>query len=145
MSSLSKEDPSKCYCCTSKVDLNSDVMGQEKIPDVYGPFVSHGTISLVGSVEERPVTILRDTGASQSLVLESVLPYSDKSATGLNVLLQGVELGTISVPLHKVFLRYSLKTGPVVIGVRSSLPVRGITILFGNDLAGGRDRKSQGI
>ena len=44
------------------VDLNPDVIGQEKIPDVYGPFVSHGTISLVGSVEERPITILRDTG-----------------------------------------------------------------------------------
>ena len=44
------------------VDLNPDVIGQEKIPDVYRPFVSHGTISLVGSVEERPVTILRDTG-----------------------------------------------------------------------------------
>ena len=65
MSILSKDYPSKCYCCTSEVegiDLNPDVIGQEKIPDVYGPFVSHGTISLVGSVEERPVTILRDTG-----------------------------------------------------------------------------------
>ena len=120
------------------VDLNHEVMGQEKVPEVYEPFVSQGTVSFVGSGEENPVTILRDTGASQSLVLESVLPFSDQSDTGTNVLLQGVELGTISVPLHKVFLRCSLKTGPVVIGVRSSLPVRGITVLLGNDLAGGR-------
>ena len=77
-------------------------------------------------------------GAFQSLVLGSVLPFSDKSETGLNVLLQGVELGIVSVPLHKVFLRCSLKTGPVVIGVRSSVLVRGITVLLGNDLAGGR-------
>ena len=120
------------------VDWNQAVMGQDKVPDVYEPFVSQGKVSLVGSGEENTVTILRDTGASQSLVLESVLPFSDQSDTGTNVLLQGVELGTISVPLHKVFLRCSLKTGPVVIGVRSSLPVRGITVLLGNDLAGGR-------
>ena len=43
------------------VDLNPNVIGQEKIPYMYGPFVLHGTIFLVGSVEERPVTILRDT------------------------------------------------------------------------------------
>ena len=85
------------------VDLNHEVMGQEKVPDVYEPFVSQGTVSFVGSGEENPFTILRDTGASQSLVLESVLPFSDQSDTGTNVLLQGVELGTISVPLHKVF------------------------------------------
>ena len=101
------------------VDLNPDVMGQEKILDVCGPFVLHGTISLDGFVEERPVTILRDTGASQSLVLESVLPFSDKSETGLKVLLQGVKLGIISVPLHKIFLRCCLKNGPVVIGMQS--------------------------
>ena len=65
------------------VDLNPDVIGQEKIPDVYGPFVSHGTISLVGSVEERPSYNIKRYGASQSLVLESVLSFSDKSETGL--------------------------------------------------------------
>ena len=121
-------------------DINSAhaVVGQEKVPDVYEPFVSQGTVSLVGSGEENPVTILRDTGVSQSLVLGSVLPFSDQSDTGTKVLLQGVELGTISVPLHKVFLRCSLKTGPTVIGVRSSLPVKGITVLLGNYLAGGR-------
>ena len=121
-------------------DVNSAhaVVGQEKVPDVYEPFVSQGTVSLVGSGEENPVTILRDTGASQSLVLDSVLPFSDQSDTGTKVLLQGVELGTISVPLHKVFLRCNLKTGPIVIGVRSSLSVKGITVLLGNDLAGGR-------
>ena len=51
-------------------------------------------------------------------------------------------MSIISVPLHKVFLRCSLKTGPVVIGVWSSLPVREITVLLGNllgnYLAGGR-------
>ena len=30
----------------------------------YEPFVSQGTVSLIGSLEESPVIILRDTGAS---------------------------------------------------------------------------------
>ena len=99
----------------------------------------HGkTISLIGSVGENPVTILRDTGASQSLVLADTLPFSNESATGTSVLLQGVELGTMKVPLHRVFLRCNLLSGPVIIGVRPSLPVRGTTVLLGNDLAGGR-------
>ena len=54
------------------------------------------------------------------------------------MLLHAVELGTISMLLHKVFLRCSLKTDPIVIGVQSSLPVREITVLLGNDQAGGR-------
>ena len=77
------------------VDLNPDVMGQEKIPDVRYPLLA---------LEGRPITILSDTGASQSLVLESEINH-------VNVLLHGVELITISVPLHKIFLRCSLKTG----------------------------------
>ncbi|XP_065893824.1 uncharacterized protein [Dysidea avara] len=108
-----------------------------KVPVEYEPFVPRGTISLIGSVGENPVTILRDTGASQSLVLADTLPFSNESATGTSVLLQGVELGTMKVPLHKVFLRCNLLSGPVIIGVRPSLPVRGITVLLGNDLAGG--------
>jgi len=77
-----------------------DNMSEPEIPFEYEPFVSQGTVSLVGSGEESPVTILRDTGASQSLILESVLLFSDDSATGTSVLLQGVELST---PLHKMF------------------------------------------
>ena len=49
--------------------------------------MSQETVSLVGSVEESPVTLLRDTGASQSLVhvLEGVLPFSGDSATETSV------------------------------------------------------------
>ena len=121
------------------VDLNPDVMGQEKIPEVYiwAFCVAWDDIPCWLYGRETSYNIKR-YGASQSLVLDSVLPFSDKSDTGINVLLQGVELGTIAVPLHKAFLRCNLKTGPVVIGVRSSLPVSGITVLLENDLAGGR-------
>ena len=51
----------------------------------------------------RPIRILRDTGTSQSLLVDSVLPLSKQSATGDCVLIYGVELGFISMPLYKVF------------------------------------------
>ena len=45
-------------------------------------------------------TILRDTETYQSLALA----FLDQSDTRTTVLLQGVELGTMSVPLPKIFL-----------------------------------------
>ena len=54
------------------------------------------------------------------------------------MLLQGVELGTMSIPLHRIILKYSVVNGPVIVGVRPSLPVQGITVILGSDLAGGR-------
>ena len=63
------------------------------------PFVLRGFVCLEGSKEKVPINVLRDTGATQSLILDSVLSFSDQSSAGINVLLQGVEMGVISVPL----------------------------------------------
>ncbi|MDA3078823.1 DDE-type integrase/transposase/recombinase, partial [Campylobacter sp. JMF_06 NA1] len=83
-----------------------------------------------------PVTILRDTGASQSLILAEILPFCDKSYSGSSVLIQGVECGSLNVPLHNIKLKSDLVTGPVTVGVRPSLPFPGVHLLLGNDLAG---------
>ncbi|VDI07690.1 Hypothetical predicted protein [Mytilus galloprovincialis] len=101
----------------------------------YKPFMSDGFISIVDDTTLQPIKILRDTGASQSLLLEGVLPLSEKTSVGASVLLQGVELGCIDVPLHRIYLKSDLITGPVVVGVRPNLPVEGVTLLLGNDLA----------
>ena len=103
----------------------------------YRPFIYDGLVSLVGEESNaKPIRVLRDTGASQSILLEGVLPLSESTYTGGNVLLQGVELGVLSVPLHIVYLSTQLVCGPVMIGVRPFLPVPGISLLLGNDLAG---------
>ena len=54
------------------------------------------------------------------------------------MLVQGVELGVLKVPLHKVYLRYNL-SGVVTVNVRATLPIQGIAFIMGNDLAGGKD------
>ena len=94
-------------------------------------------MSLVGDENSsQKVKILRDTGATQSLMLDSVLPLTENSFTGTNVLILGVEIGFLEVPLHEFIIKSSLINGNIVIGMRPLLPVEGISLILGNDLAG---------
>ena len=72
-------------------------------PD-YLPFITEGFVSMLGSKDLVPVKILRDTGASESFVLESVLPFSAETDLVNSVLISGIGLNTLSVPLHKLML-----------------------------------------
>ncbi len=105
----------------------------------YVPFMMDGFVSLVGNANSRkPVRALCDTGAAQSFILEGILPLSDESSIGSSVLVQGFEMGFVNVPLHEIEIESSLVTGRVVVGVRPCLPVRDVTFILGNDLAGGK-------
>ena len=86
--------------------------------------------------QSTPITILRDTGASQSLILADTLPFSEKTFSGTSVLIQGVECGFVTVPLHNIYLSSDLVKGPVAVGIRQTLPFKGVHLLLGNDLAG---------
>ncbi len=78
------------------------------------------------------ITILRDTGATQSLILRSVLPFSERSFSGSNALVWGVKFAL----MHAVFLRSPLVTGTVKIATCSRLQVQGVALILCNDLAG---------
>ena len=114
------------------------LVDMDKVQKQYEPFVSVGYVSLPDSDEARKVKVLRDTGASQSLILESALSFCDKSSVGASVILQGVEGGYVNAPLHEVDLKSDLVSGRVKVGVRPSLPVKDVFIILGNDLAGER-------
>ncbi len=64
-------------------------------------------LSLPGPDGCVPVRI-RDTGTSQSLLLEGTLPLSDETATGAQVLVRGVEMCCAVVPLHSVEIKNHL-------------------------------------
>ena len=81
---------------------------------------------------------MRDTCCAQSMILEGSLPFSEVSATGENVLIQGIGMDIISVPLHRINLKFDLISGTVIVGVRPELPVKGVSMLLWNDLAGGK-------
>ena len=111
-----------------------------KTPETFKPFVSKGSVSTAeNSTDMKEIQILRDTGASQSLLAEEVLELTEQSATGETVLIYGVELGFSAVPLYRVFLKSDLVSGPIIVfGVRPTLPIEGVSLLLGNDLAGSR-------
>jgi len=82
--------------------------------------------------------ILRDTGSSQSLIQKGVLPLSSESYCGKDVLIVGVGGESMNIPLHKAYIESDLVQGEVIVGVTDSLPVNGVSMILGNDLAGSR-------
>jgi len=82
------------------------------------PFVSKEFVCLDESEEKVPISVLRDTGAKQSLILDSVLPFYDKSSAGVSVLLLGVGISSIRVPLHAIVLQSDVVSGTLVVGLR---------------------------
>ena len=104
----------------------------DAVMEIYEPFLSDGSVSPYSDfAQSNPIKILRDTGASQSLILEDTLPFSEKTSSGTSV-----ECGFINVPLHNIYLSSDLVTGLVAVGIRPSLPFKGVHLLLGNDLAG---------
>ena len=83
------------------------------VPQEYKPFLSCGYVYLPESKVEKPIMILRDTGDNQSLLLEGIVLLSEKTSTGTDVLIQGIEVKPISVPLHRVTLQSDVVSGVV--------------------------------
>ena len=118
---------------TDHFDLKFDVREE------YRPFVSVGSVSLVDSISTSvSVEILRDTGATQTLMSKHTLPFGKSSAIGEFIVIQGIEGGFRTVPLHLVNLVSNVVSGSVVVGVLDTLSVKGVSMLLGNDLARGK-------
>lgn len=111
---------------------------KDHIDAAFRPFVSDGTVSLVEEKEPVPITILRDTGAKQSLIRGDVLPFSAESYCGSDVLAWGVKMCVVRAPLHLVHLNSNLVSGNFKIAVRPQLPIAGVDLILGNDVAGGK-------
>ena len=110
---------------------------EEEILKDYKGCVSHGAVALSENGQEVPVKVLRDSGASHSLLLKEVLELPPSTATGVSVVVKGVGDCYFSAPKHSVFVKTELVTKVATVGIVNTLPLKGITLL-GNDLAGTR-------
>lgn len=54
------------------------------------------------------------------------------------MLIRGIGLNVMSVPLNKIVLESDLIHGEVEVAVSSCLPVEGVQVILGNDLASER-------
>ena len=112
---------------------------ESRIREEYKPFISNGYVHPVDNATKRvEIKILRDTGATQSLMVRDDMPRESETAKGERVILQGVGGNVVSVPLHQISLDSEIVCGTVIVGVVDSLPMQGISMLLGNDLAGER-------
>jgi hypothetical protein len=132
--------PDESSANTSPFGTLSADSNQRSVMAMFKPFMQNGFVSASDDLSQaKPIRILRDTGSAQSILLEGKLPVSNATYTGTKVLLGGI--GTRSghhpsAPLHKVYLSSGHVSGPVTVGVQPSLPVDGIDLILGNDLAG---------
>ena len=99
----------------------------------YRPWTKKGMIRGPhgGPVE---VSILRDTGASQSLLLRSKVPKGVIEATRENVMIEGIGGKRVKIPLCKITLKSQWKDGPIKVGVVDKLPMKGISLILGNEV-----------
>ena len=68
--------------------------------------------------------------------MADTLPLSEKTSSGTSIFIQDVECGFVNVPLHNIYLSSDLINGQVAVGIRQTLPFKGVHLLLGNDLAG---------
>lgn len=73
-----------------------------------------------------PVSILRDTGASCSEILKDSVPFLKKTCTGENSVIRSTG-GSVTVPLCRLYLNSDLHSGPVIVAVKETLSISGVS------------------
>ena len=77
------------------------------------------------------VSILRDTGAFQSLLLRDKVPkWVIEAAREI----EGIGGKRMKIPLCKITLKSKWKNGPIQVGVVDKLPMKGISLIQGNEV-----------
>ena len=106
-------------------------------PEIYESYLYKGKVSLPGSKngETTTIRVLRDTGAVQSIIKEGVIPNIEQAYTGERVILEDLTSHP-SYPLANINLQCPFFSGEVAVAVKPiKLPVPGVDLLLGNDIA----------
>jgi len=114
-----------------KVDINNGLSVKD-IDPLYLPYCYAGTLTRPDGTT-KSVTLLRDTGALQSLLNHSMMQDDDYVDTGERRFIRGVSGEVVPVPLAEVTFEAQICSGSKLCGIAEGLP-RGIFGLIGNDL-----------
>ena len=70
-------------CVQEKIPTQVKTSETDSVMEIYEPFLSDGFVSLSSDyAQSTPIKILRDTGASQSLILADILPFLRRPLMG---------------------------------------------------------------
>ncbi|XP_069176776.1 uncharacterized protein [Procambarus clarkii] len=105
----------------------------EKKKGLFAPYTSQGYVA--SGLSRTPVVILRDSGAAQSLILETSLPEGISADEMQKVILGGFPSTLYVAPLVQVHLDSQHFKGECRLAVVDSLPIKGIDVILANDLA----------
>ncbi|KAK4316239.1 hypothetical protein Pmani_012591 [Petrolisthes manimaculis] len=104
---------------------------------MFRAFTFTGRVALSQQDQTFPITILRDTGAAQSILVHDAVLNLSRKLTGEHVLLSDLSTSQVSHPLAQVYLECPFFNADVKVAVKYGvLPVKGVQLLLGNDLAG---------
>lgn len=104
--------------------------------DLFSAFKVSGTVSVPDQSQTFPVTILRDTGSTQSVLCKNALPGVHSHFTGETVNLKSLGSGSVA-DVAVVRVISDLINGEFKVAVLDDdLPVPGVNFILGNDLAG---------
>ncbi|XP_069186505.1 uncharacterized protein [Procambarus clarkii] len=96
----------------------------EKRKELFAPYTSQGYVA--SGLSGKPVVILRDSGAAQSLILENSLPKGISANGTQKVILGGFPSTLYVAPLVQVRLDSQHFKGECRLAVVDSLPIKGI-------------------
>jgi hypothetical protein len=106
-------------------------------PYIYLCLQINGNIGLFGIIYVSLSSKARQSNAQNHcispLMLENIFHLSGNTSAAANMLLEEAHPG-----FHSVRLKSDFAYGQVVVGVRLTLPVKDISLLFGINVAGGR-------
>ncbi|XP_076032451.1 uncharacterized protein LOC143020172 [Oratosquilla oratoria] len=136
------ESVAKTVALMSYIDNSPSEMDGGKVDELegklkphlkgYQPFLFQGWISIGG--DRKRVTILRDSGALQSLILSGLVK---SPVVGGSVTISSLG-GLAKVPLVSIDLQSPLYEEKAMVGMVDELPVVGVDVILGNDLVSGK-------
>lgn len=97
--------------------------------EMFDGFLSDGMVSVEEGMAETPVTVLRDTAAGQSVMVEGTIELPETAALGTFVPIEGFGGASSAVPLYRMFVRTNIFVGYADVAVAPELPVKGVTFL----------------
>ena len=103
------------------------IMTDVAVDKTYRPFIEKGYIYLYGPKKKKiAITILRDTGASQSILLKEKMPRGAQKIMQEKITVKGIGRKIIEIPLCKVDLESKWKTDLITVGIMGNLPMKSI-------------------